>query len=89
MSDAIEVRVRARAARDELAGFRDGRLQVRVTAPPLEGRANKVVRKLIARRMGVAPSRVTIVRGQRSRDKLVRVEGMSAPEVRAALGQST
>lgn len=82
---AIEVRVRARAGRDELLGVRDGRLQARVAAAPAEGKANRALRKLIARRVGAAPSRVEIVRGERSRDKLVRVEGMSAKALRAAL----
>lgn len=81
----IEVRLRARAGADELSGIRDGRLIARVTAPALEGRANRALCKLIARRAGVAFSRVTIVRGERSRDKLVKVEGLSQAELRDAL----
>ena len=82
----IAVRLRARGGRDAIEGFRDGRLNARVTAPPLEGRANRALRRLIARRVGVAPSRVTIERGERSRDKLLRVEGVSPAELRRALG---
>jgi uncharacterized protein YggU (UPF0235/DUF167 family) len=59
---------------------------VRVTEPPLEGRANAVLVKLIAKRARVAKGRVSIVRGARSRDKLVRVEGMGEAELRRALG---
>lgn len=73
----IPVRLRPRAGKDELGEFRDGRLLARVKAPPLEGRANKALCKLIARTVGVAPSRVTIVRGEKSRDKLVRVDGLA------------
>jgi uncharacterized protein YggU (UPF0235/DUF167 family) len=58
---------------------------VRVTEPPLEGRANAALVKLIARRAGVAKGRVSIVRGARSRDKLVRVEGIGEAELRRAL----
>jgi uncharacterized protein (TIGR00251 family) len=57
----------------------DGRLVVRVTAPPAEGKANEAVRRLIAKRLGVAKSRVTIVRGARSRDKTIRIERVSRP----------
>ena len=86
MSDAqITVRLRARAGSDELAGFRDGMLVARVNAPPVDGRANQALCKLIARELRIAPSRVTIVRGQRSRDKLVRVEGIDAEALRKAL----
>lgn len=59
---------------------------VRVTQPPLKGRANAALLKLIARRAGVAKGRVSIVRGARSRHKLVRIEGMGEAELRRALG---
>lgn len=59
---------------------------VRITEPPLEGRANAGLVKLIAKRAGVAKGRVSIVRGARSRDKLVRVEGMGEAGLRRALG---
>lgn len=71
----VRVRVVARARRDEIAGERDGRLVVRVTAPPVDGKANAAVCRLIADAYGVPKNRVTVVRGAKSRDKLVRVEG--------------
>jgi len=58
---------------------------VRVTAPPVDGRANDALRRLIAKRAGVARSDVTIVRGERSRDKRVRVEGIGEAALRLAL----
>jgi uncharacterized protein len=77
----LQVRVQPRARRDELAGQREGRLVVRVTAPPLDGRANAAVIKLIAKRLGIAPGRVRIVRGESGRDKLVEVEGLRDHEL--------
>jgi uncharacterized protein YggU (UPF0235/DUF167 family) len=59
---------------------------VRVTEPPVDGRANEALVRLIAKRARVAKSRVTIVRGARSRDKLVRVDGVDEAELRRALG---
>jgi uncharacterized protein (TIGR00251 family) len=82
----IEVRLRPRGHRDELAGFRDGVLQARVTAPPVDGGANRVLCKLIAKRLRVAPSRVSLLRGERSRDKLVQVEGIPTAALRKRLG---
>jgi uncharacterized protein len=58
---------------------------VRVTAPPVDGRANEALRRLIARRAGVAPSRVTLVRGEKSRDKTLSIEGVDAATVRERL----
>ncbi len=56
--------------------MRDGVLQARVSAPPVDGKANRALCRLIAKKTGIAPSRVTITRGAKSRDKLVRVEGI-------------
>jgi uncharacterized protein len=78
----IRVRVQTRGGRDAVVALRDGVLLVRVGAPPVDGRANRAVCKLIARHAGVAPSKVAIVRGERSRDKLVRVEGLDAAALR-------
>ena len=74
----IDVRVTPRASRDEIGDWRAKRLQVRVTAPPVDDRANVAVCKLIARRAGVARSAVSIVAGARSRDKVVEISGLDA-----------
>jgi uncharacterized protein YggU (UPF0235/DUF167 family) len=81
----IRVRLTARAHSDEIAGERDGVLLARVTAPPHEGRANDALRRLIAARARIGVSRVEIVRGARAREKTVRVQGLSAGELRAVL----
>ena len=80
------VRVIPRAKRNEIAGVRDGVLLVRVTAPPVEGKANEAVCRLIAKAVGVPRSRVSIVRGLTARDKQVSIEGVPDDEVRWALG---
>jgi uncharacterized protein len=86
MADArIAVRLQPRSSREELVGMREGVLLVRVSAPPLDGKANRALCRLLARALGVAPSTVTVIRGQRSREKLVRVEGMEPPALRRAL----
>ena len=82
----IAVRVQPRAHRDEFGPVRAGVLVVRVTAPALEGRANKAVCKLLAGRFGVPPTQVTIVRGERSRDKVLEVRGIDQAAADTALG---
>jgi uncharacterized protein len=81
----MAVRVIPRARRDEIAGERDGRVLIRLTAPPVEGAANAALCRLVARNAGVPASRVSIVRGQGSRDKVVRVEGITADQLRALM----
>jgi len=81
----LSVRLQPRARRDEVVGERGGAVVIRVTAPPVDGKANEALCRLIARAAGVPPSRVSVVRGHTSRDKLVRVDGISADALRAAL----
>jgi uncharacterized protein (TIGR00251 family) len=81
----LDVRLQPRARKDEIVGERDGRIVIRVTAPPVDGRANDALTRLIAKRAGVAPSRVTIVRGHSARDKTIRVDGVDDQTLRAAL----
>jgi uncharacterized protein len=83
----IDVRVQPRAARDEIVGERAGALVVRLTAPPVEGKANDALCRLLAKRIGVALGRVAVIRGERSRDKVVAVEGMTSAEVARALAR--
>jgi uncharacterized protein (TIGR00251 family) len=83
----LRVRVSPRASRDELAGERDGALVVRLTAPPVEGQANASLVRFLARRLGVAPSTVSVVRGAKGRDKVLLVAGARAEELRASLGR--
>lgn len=78
--------MQARARRDEIAGEREGVLLVRVVAPPVQGRANEAVRKILARHLGLPPGRIAVVRGARSREKLVEVEGMDTDALRRCLG---
>ena len=82
----IAVRVRPAARRDEVAGVEEGTLIIFVSAPAHDGRANRATCRLLAKRLGVAPSRLRILRGQRSRDKLIEVVGIGQPTVDAALG---
>jgi hypothetical protein len=87
MEAKIVVRLRPRGRGNELIGIEAGVLRARVSAPPLAGRANTALCRLIAKRVGVAPSRVTVVRGEKSRDKVVRVEGIDEAALLAALGK--
>jgi len=69
-----------------VVGERAGAIVIRVTAPPVDGRANAALCAFVAKRAGVPPSRVEVVRGAGSRDKLLRVAGVDPAALRAALG---
>lgn len=81
------MRVQPRAPRSEIVGWRaDGALSVRVAAPPVEGRANAALSELLADALDVRRTAVTIELGSRGRDKLVRISGLTAAQVRQRLG---
>jgi uncharacterized protein (TIGR00251 family) len=76
----MAVRLTPRASREEIIGPRGGALAVKVNAPPVEDRANAALRKLVAKAVGIAPSRVQVVRGHKSPNKLLRLEGVGAAQ---------
>jgi uncharacterized protein len=78
------VRVTARAGRDEVVGVGPaGELLVKVRAAPAEGAANTALLRTIAAALGVAPSRLHLVRGATSRNKLISIEGATESGLRA------
>ncbi len=81
----VSIRLQPRARRDEVVGERGGAIVIRVIAPPVDGKANAALCAFVARAAGVSPSQVSVVRGQTSRDKVVRVAGVSALTVRERL----
>jgi uncharacterized protein len=81
----IPIRLQPRSRRSEVVGERAGAIVVRVTAPPVDGKANAALCALVADAAGVPPARVQVVRGQTARDKVVRVDGAEEAAVRAAL----
>lgn len=65
----LNVRVSPRARHNVVNGTSNGRLLVRTTAPPADGKANIAVIGMLAKYLGVAPSRISLLRGGTTRDK--------------------
>ena len=81
----FRVRVQPRAGRDGLAGEYGGAIKLRISAPPVDGRANEACRRLIAKLAGVPASAVEIIAGESSRDKVIRIHNLSAAGLRRRL----
>ena len=60
----IRVRLQPRASSSRITGEKDGVIQVRVTAPPVDGEANAALEKLVAKKLGIAKSKVKVVKGE-------------------------
>jgi uncharacterized protein (TIGR00251 family) len=83
---SFAVRVQPRASRDEIVGeYQDG-LKIRLTAPPIDDRANEALCKLLASRLKVPLSAVRIASGERSRTKRVEIMGVTAARIRDLAG---
>lgn len=73
------------APRNEIAGWLGEALKVKVHAPALDGRANDALLEFLAKELGLPRRAVTLVRGDKSRHKIVRVEGLTFAEAKARL----
>ena len=84
MACRLEIRVTPRASRERIE--LDGEtVRVWTTAAPTDGQANEAVRKALAKRLGLAPSRLSLVRGEASRDKTFEIENLTVAEALSRL----
>jgi len=81
----LSIRIQPRASKNELLRMASGELKIRLTAPPVEGAANEALVKFLATELGVAKSQVEIVAGHTSREKIVRINGISTTDAERLL----
>jgi len=81
----ITVRLTPKAKREGIEGQCNGALRASVHAPPVDGKANQALIELIAKRLGMAKSSVSIISGASSRNKIIRIEGIKTEEAIARL----
>jgi len=82
---SIRLHIQPKASKSRIVGIHDGCLKIAVTAPPVEGKANKAVVKFLADLLGVPVRDVTVKSGAQSRRKLVVVKALGATEIRHVL----
>lgn len=75
----VSVRVMPGARTSEVVDSSGAQLRVRIAAPAIEGKANTELQRFLAAHFGVRKSAITFVRGTHARDKIVRIEGITAP----------
>jgi uncharacterized protein len=85
----LNVHVQPRASRTAISGWTEEGLRIRLTSPPVDGAANRLCTEFLAKIFGVPKSSVKVVTGEKSRKKVVRVEGMSVPEAEDAIARAT
>ena len=82
----VRVRVQPRASVERLEGVHGDQLRLRVTAPPVDGAANTACIAFLAKILGVRRSQVRLQAGEKSRDKVFHIAGLTSAEVAAACG---
>jgi uncharacterized protein len=88
MADSCRLRIKAvpNARSDEVMGWSGEDLRVKVRAPALDGRANDALCSFLADRLGLPHRAVRLVHGEKSRQKLVAIDGLGIDEVRRRVG---
>jgi len=81
----ITVKVKPRASAQAIEGWIDEILVVRLTSPPVDGAANNALLKLISKKLGIAKTRIRIVSGEKSRKKVLEIEGLNSKEIMKGL----
>jgi uncharacterized protein (TIGR00251 family) len=81
--DAVffQVRLTPRSSRNSIDGEHDGALKIRLTAPPIDSRANEALRKFLAAALHVSASSVTILSGEKSRTKRIQIKGVTRNQI--------
>ena len=85
----IQVKVVPRSSSNIIISEEKGVFKIKLTAPPVEGKANTALKQLLSKRLGVPKGNVEIISGQRSRVKSVRIHGLSFKDVNNLLKKGT
>ena len=85
----VQIHLHPGAQSDEIVGFRDAVLYVRVKAPPRKGQANRALLVLMAQALGVSKDDLAIIRGHTSRHKVLAIEGLDSGELKGKLPQAS
>ena len=84
----IRLRVQPRASRERLESVRDGQVRLRLTAPPVDGAANAACIAFLAKLLDISRARIQLQAGEKSRDKVIHIAGLTPAQVAMALAPS-
>lgn len=77
----LEIQVQPRSSRNQIVGEQEGRLKIKLTAPPVEGEANQALINFLARELDLPKRSITLLKGESSRHKLVAIAGLSPEQL--------
>jgi len=72
----IKVHIQPRSSKEQIIGLHNGRLKIKISAPPVDGKANQNLIEFIAKALGVSKSKIEIVKGRTSKLKTLKISGI-------------
>lgn len=81
----LKIRLNPRSSRNQVTGWQDDTVAIKLTAPPVDGAANKAALEFLAERLGIKKYQITLVSGATNREKVFEIEGLSQDDVRSLL----
>ena len=81
--------IQPRSSINKICGLQGESLKIRLTSPPVDGAANKMCVKLLAKKLNISPSKIIIASGQKGRNKVLRIEGIDVSEFLKKIPQSS
>ena len=88
LSATFSIRIQPRASKNEVIQMEGGGIKIRLTAPPVDGAANEALVKFLSDRLDIPKSQIEIVSGHTSKNKIVRIEGISQEESERVLNKT-
>lgn len=85
VSVVLSCRVQPNSSREGIVEIKNNALIIRLNAPAVEGKANDALIRFLSKRLGIAKSRISIIQGERNRNKLVSIEGVRPEEIAGLL----
>ena len=78
----LETRITPKGSKNEIIGWREDTLIIKTTSPPIDGAANESIIKIISKQIGIKKSDVSIISGNKSRDKKIKIENITIDEIK-------
>jgi uncharacterized protein (TIGR00251 family) len=85
----LSIRIQPRASKNEVIAMENGGIKIRLTAPPVDGAANEALIRFLADTLSASKSQIEIVSGHTSRDKIVRIHGVSEADAKRVLNSES
>jgi uncharacterized protein (TIGR00251 family) len=82
-AEGVELRIKAvpRASKNEIQGLHDGALKIRLTTPPVDGKANQALIKFLSKQLAISKSQIELIQGETSRGKTLRISGITKQQI--------